>query len=519
MNVFNLRNARLSVRLGAGFGALVLLLVACVVFGVLRLASLNRGLQTMLAFEVRASVLSAQLDAQAQAQANALAQAVLTDSVDEIQAQLKLADKLRAEGEQTRKALAAALDTESGRKALQAVGDAEPGYSALLAKAAEAIRGGDTDTARQHLNDKALRTASAAYLGALAQLGAVQQTAMDAAQLEAEAKYLLGRNLLIAAAVMAAVLAALISSWITASLTRPARWAVSAAGRISHGDLTRDIELSGDDEMGQILATMQEMQQSLRRVVGSVRSNAESVSSESAQIAEGNLDLSQRTEHQSVALHEMVASMEQLGDAVKLSAESAAQARQFAQDASAVAIKGGDEVGRVVATMRGINDSSMKIAEIIAVIDGIAFQTNILALNAAVEAARAGEQGRGFAVVASEVRSLAGRSAEAAKEIKGLITDSVERVERGTVMVDQAGATMHEIVNSIRRVTDIMTEINQASDQQLGNVKRVGGAVGQIDQVTQQNAALVEQSAAAAESLNERAKQLVQAVAVFQLKP
>ncbi len=301
------------------------------------------------------------------------------------------------------------------------------------------------------------------------------------------------------------------------TITRPIGRAVEVARGVAAGDLSLPVETEGKDEIGQLLNALQEMQHSLSTAVSSVRQNSESVATASAQIAQGNNDLSQRTEQQASALQETAASMEQLGSTVKQNADNARQANQLAQGASTVAIQGGDVVSQVVETMKGINDSSKKIADIISVIDGIAFQTNILALNAAVEAARAGEQGRGFAVVASEVRSLAQRSAAAAKEIKSLIGVSVERVEQGTALVDQAGATMTEIVASIQRVTDIMGEISVASNEQSTGVAQVGEAVSQMDQVTQQNAALVEESAAAAESLKGQAQQLVQAVAVFKL--
>jgi methyl-accepting chemotaxis protein len=266
-----------------------------------------------------------------------------------------------------------------------------------------------------------------------------------------------------------------------------------------------------------VAGAMLRMQGTLSAAVQQIRSGAESVATASAQIAQGNQDLSHRTEQQASSLEETAASMEELSSTVKQNADNARQANQLALGASTVAIKGGEVVGQVVDTMKGINDSSKKIADIISVIDSIAFQTNILALNAAVEAARAGEQGRGFAVVASEVRSLAGRSADAAKEIKGLITASVERVGQGTALVDQAGATMSEVVASIKRVTDIMGEISAASTEQSAGVAQVGEAVSKMDQATQQNAALVEESAAAAESLKTQAEQLVQAVAVFKL--
>jgi methyl-accepting chemotaxis protein len=257
------------------------------------------------------------------------------------------------------------------------------------------------------------------------------------------------------------------------------------------------------------------MQANLARIVGSVQQGSEGVASASAQIAQGNNDLSARTEQQASALEQTAASMEQLSSTVQQNADTARKANQLAMNASSVAVQGGAVVGQVVQTMKGINDSSRKIFDIISVIDGIAFQTNILALNAAVEAARAGDQGRGFAVVASEVRSLAGRSAEAAKEIKSLIGASVERVEQGTTLVDQAGTTMTGLVESIKRVTDLMSEISAASSEQATGVSQVGDAVAQMDQVTQQNAALVEEMAAAASSLNAQAGELLQTVAVF----
>ena len=292
--------------------------------------------------------------------------------------------------------------------------------------------------------------------------------------------------------------------------------AADLARSVAAGDLSRPID-SGKGDGTSLMAQLGKMQASLFEVVSKVRQNSESVAIASAQIAQGNNDLSQRTEQQAAALEETAASMEQLSATVKQNADNAMQANQLALSASTVAIKGGDVVGQVVTTMKGINDSSKKIADIISVIDGIAFQTNILALNAAVEAARAGEQGRGFAVVASEVRSLAGRSADAAKEIRGLIGASVQRVEQGTVLVDQAGVTMTEVVSSIKRMTDLMGEISAASVEQSAGVAQVGEAVSQMDRVTQQNAALVEQSAAAAESLTQQARQLVQVVAVFKL--
>ncbi len=358
---------------------------------------------------------------------------------------------------------------------------------------------------------------SSATLVKLVQLNHVGAVAEAA---RSDKAYSTALNFMTAAAVACLAAALALGFWLVRDILRqlggePADVA-SLANAIADADLSRSIRVKSGDTTS-VAAAMARMQAALTRTVGVVRGSSESVAAASAQIAQGNQDLSQRTEEQASALEQTAASMEQLNATVKQNADNAKQANQLALSASTVAVKGGEVVGQVVDTMKGINDSSKKIADIIGVIDGIAFQTNILALNAAVEAARAGEQGRGFAVVASEVRNLAQRSADAAKEIKGLISASVERVAEGTTLVDHAGTTMTEIVNSIQRVTDIMGEISAASIEQSAGVGQVGEAVGQMDQTTQQNAALVEEGAAAAESLRQQAQQLVQAVAVFKL--
>lgn len=346
-----------------------------------------------------------------------------------------------------------------------------------------------------------------------------QEDAKEAAQSN-EDLYVESRNLMISLVIFSTLAGIGIGVGLTRSLTRQLGTepgiAAGLAKSVAQGDLSVNIDLRHGDTSS-LMASLKNMRDSLLRVVSDVRQNADGVATASAQIAQGNLDLSSRTEEQASALEQTAASMEQLTATVRQNAENAKAANELSHGASTIAIKGGAVVDQVVETMAGINDSSNKIADIISVIDGIAFQTNILALNAAVEAARAGDQGRGFAVVAGEVRTLAQRSAAAAKEIKTLISTSVERVTQGTALVTQAGTTMAEIVSAIKRVSDVVGEISVASNEQSIGVGQVGEAVSQMDQVTQQNAALVEESAAAAESLKSQAQQLVQAVAVFKL--
>jgi methyl-accepting chemotaxis protein len=315
----------------------------------------------------------------------------------------------------------------------------------------------------------------------------------------------------------AALLFALMAAALERGITRRLRLAVDLIGKVSKGDLTTEIEITSKDEIGMVLQALKEMNESLTKVVRKVRLGTDTIASACGEIAAGNLDLSQRTEEQAASLEETAASMEELTSTVKQNADNADTANQLARSASDVATKGGEVVTHVVHTMASINQSSRKVAEIISLIDGIAFQTNILALNAAVEAARAGEQGRGFAVVAAEVRSLAQRSASAAKEIKTLIDDSVGKVDAGSKLVAEAGKTMDQVVGSIKSVTDIMEEITAASREQTSGIEQVDQAVTQMDKVTQQNAALVEEAAAAAQALREQADELVEAVAVFKL--
>ena len=375
---------------------------------------------------------------------------------------------------------------------------------------------GQTEEANSLL-EKAYLPAAENYMKLVGEFLNMQRQNLDAKAAEISAIESTSRNSLIALAAFVLALGVVLAWLLTMGITAPLRKAVVVAQRVAAGDLTEEIQTQGQDETAQLLQALSAMKVNLAQIVGNVRQGSEGLSTASAEIAQGNHDLSARTESQAGALEETAASMEELSSTVRQNADNARQANQLAINASTVAVRGGEVVSQVVDTMKSINDSSKKIADIISVIDGIAFQTNILALNAAVEAARAGEQGRGFAVVASEVRSLAGRSADAAKEIKTLINDSVQRVEQGTALVDQAGVTMTEVVSSIRRVTDIMGEISAASSEQSQGVAQVDEAITQMDQATQQNAALVEEIAAAASSLKSQAQALVQTVAVFKL--
>jgi methyl-accepting chemotaxis protein len=357
----------------------------------------------------------------------------------------------------------------------------------------------------------------APFLGALARLDARQVALVKATGQANETLIASTRWLTGGAGLLALLIALAAGGWLVKGLTGPLARALGLAERVAAGDLSAQVEAGGSDELAQLLRQLNTMSDRLAELVAHVRQAADAIATGSEHIAAGNSDLSQRTELQASALQQTAASMDQLGATVNHNAANARQANELAMGARNVAARGGEVVSQVVQTMKGINTSSRKIAAIIGVIDGIAFQTNILALNAAVEAARAGEQGRGFAVVAGEVRNLAQRSAEAAREIKSLINASVEQVEKGSQQVDSAGATMQEVVQAITRVSSIMGEINAASSEQSTGVRQVGAAVTQMDQSTQQNAALVEQSAAAAESLSRQAEQLVQAVAAFKL--
>jgi len=389
-------------------------------------------------------------------------------------------------------------------------------YSASRDGAVKAKADGNAEEAARIL-EQGFTPAAQKYQDLLQELVLMQRSSIDqtAKAIDESARH---NSTVISVLAAGAVLLGAALSWLlTTGITRPIHAAVQAAETVAAGDLSGRIDADTKDETGALLRALRNMNDSLVKIVSEVRSGTDTIATGSAEISAGNFDLSARTEQQAGALEETAASMEELTTTVRQNADNARQANQLAITASSVALDAGNVVDQVITTMGSINDSSKKIVDIIGVIDGIAFQTNILALNAAVEAARAGEQGRGFAVVASEVRTLAQRSAAAAKEIKTLIGDSVEKVEAGTRLVDQTGDTMEQVVTSIRRVTDIMAEIASASQEQTGGIEQVNQAIGQMDQVTQQNAALVEESAAAAASMQDQAARLAQVVGVFKL--
>ena len=412
--------------------------------------------------------------------------------------------------------VAALADTPQEQAVLDSMEPTRKAYISSRDEIVKLKKDGQLDAADQVLQQKFI-PAGNAYVSELKQLQDLQRASIDQRAEEIDGIYATSRNALVSVGVLVFALGALAAWWLTVGITRPLGHAVRIARTVADSDLSSDIEVLSSDETGQLLQALKDMNDSLAGVVGRVRSGTDLIATASNEIASGNMDLSSRTEQQASSLEETASSMEELTATVRQNADNARQANELAGAASSVAQRGGAVVAQVVDTMDAINASARKIVDIIAVIDGIAFQTNILALNAAVEAARAGEQGRGFAVVASEVRNLAQRSAAAAKEIKVLIGDSVDQVDAGSKLVAQAGSTMTEVVASVQRVTDIMAEISSASVEQSDGIEQVNHAVAEMDQVTQQNAALVEEAAAAAASLQDQAAALADVVRIFKL--
>ena len=505
---------KIGTRLSLAFGIILLILATSVVIGVWRLQELAATAQTLGTVDKEKLQLAVQWRQTIDLNWIRTKAAMVDSDTSRIAMWQTDMDKTSEISVASRARLLELVQSEEGKALMANIDAAREAYRTPRAKLLKRKAAGEDV---QEALERELRPLAETYSDSIRKMEQRQQANYDAALAVAGKNAAQGQTILISFGVIALLLGSLFAFTLTRSIVRPIQQASDSARNISDGDLTQTIHSEGSDEAAELLLSLRDMQASLVKVVASVRSGSESVSTASAEIAQGNHDLSARTESQASALEETAASMEELSATVKQNADNARQANQLAQSASTVAVKGGEVVAQVVDTMKGINDSSKKISDIISVIDGIAFQTNILALNAAVEAARAGEQGRGFAVVASEVRSLAGRSADAAKEIKSLINASVERVEQGSALVDQAGVTMTEVVSSIRRVTDIMGEISAASTEQSLGVAQVGEAVTQMDQATQQNAALVEEMSAAASSLKTQAQELVSTVSVFKL--
>jgi methyl-accepting chemotaxis protein len=516
-DIMRIDDLRISTRLELGFALLGLMILAMVAVVWVQVSTMTGLFGDVANARIPRMVVGSAIKEDVQTISSSVRNMILMRDSSAIMAEAENIGRVQKRIDQRFGELEKLLaDDDAAHAALQQVQAARKAYEPLQNETQELAGSGQIFEAKDILIDK-MHPAQQAYFSAMDALLQQQQQQLGQATGATEQAANRVRGMLLVTTLVVMVLGGLLAWWIIRSITVPLRQAVRVARSVAAGKLQEPIDAQGRNEVAQLLLALKDMQGALARVVTHVRQGAQNVLGGSTEIAQGNMDLSNRTESQAGALQETSASMQELRDAVVHNADNAQQANTLARDASAVAERGGAVVGQVVDTMRDINTSSQKIADIIGVIDGIAFQTNILALNAAVEAARAGEQGRGFAVVASEVRALAGRSAEAAREIKGLISASVDRVAQGSELVDKAGATMQEVVQSIRRVTALVGEISSASAEQRSGVAQIGEAIAQMDHVTQQNAALVEQIAAAATGLSTQAQELVQAVAVFQV--
>jgi len=506
---------KIGTRLTATFGViLAMLLVICATVS-LQMTQMNESTQSI----VRDHLIKQQLASQLKEGVNGVVLLVyraLDESAPDVQqADLDQIKVLQGKNSATITALQKLIESDSERANFDHVIAVRTAYVEALKPVLAQLAAHDSNAARATVLTMLPR--QTALLTALDGFGDFQQKLMDRAVLDSDQSYSTARVVLWGSSALLIVIALILCARVTRSIIHPLQQVVAGANALARGDLSIKIDILREDEVGTLATSLNQAIAQLAGIVGGVKHASVSISSATQQLAAGNTDLSQRTEEQAASLEETASSMEELTATVRQNADNAQQASLLAGAASDTARRGGDVVGRVVETMQGISGSSAKVAEIISVIEGIAFQTNILALNAAVEAARAGEQGRGFAVVASEVRMLAQRSAAAAKEITGLIGESVNQVRAGSKLVEETGSTIAEIVQSVKRVTDIMGEISTASHQQRTGIEQVNQAVSQMDQATQQNAALVEEAAAAAQSVAEQAQALRDAVAVFKV--
>jgi len=513
----NIGNLNIGTRLAIGFGAICAALVFTVGQGTLMLGRINEGTNEIVKERMPRIEAPTRMLSEVNDIAIALRNMMLNDEAGDRAKQMEEIKSSRKEIDGIFQKLDGMLQNPKARALLASQQAINVNYVKAQDELLRMIAAGGDEAAAKAYLIKEVRPLLGQFKESINQQIEVQKgMAMDKAN-EAQATYESTRTLMIALGLVILAGAALLARWITRSITQPVRQALDVANAVAAGDLTSQVAVTGSCEVSQLLQALNSMNQQLVATVSTVRSSTDAIASASSQVAAGNMDLSSRTEQQAGSLEETASSMEELTSTVKQNADNARQANTLADTASGVAARGGQVIQEVVQTMEQIHAASGKIVDIISVIDGIAFQTNILALNAAVEAARAGEQGRGFAVVAGEVRNLAQRSAAAAREIKGLIGDSSERVEAGSRLVKDAGATMEEIVTSVRHVADILNEISSASQEQSAGIQQVNEAVTQMDGTTQQNAALVEQAAAASQALQEQAGRLTEAVAVFKL--